>query len=237
MYFPLNTLDLNKQSILNANVPLIDASHLLWQRLEKVGAELKGTQDQFPVYFSNGEIWQIEYRVRKGYTAAGACDLGAFTLLNAVKRGDGHPFWKSVGLPGVPMFWGASSIVTCKGKLLLGLKKEGKQFGGQITPPAGIVEQKDFDAGGTLEDVLIRAALRELREETNGIVTAKPEQVTKVETFVEEARCKQQAFVYVELNDLPDLPEDGIYDEFEHMGFYGFSTEGWAALRHAGGLK
>lgn len=230
-------IDPNHSPHLPVSDTVITPAHPLWKRLEGQ-ALLKGDDHLFPVHFSSGDVWKIEYRVRHGYTRASACDLGGFTLLDAFLAGDSHPFWRSVGLPGVPMLWGASSIVTWRDRVLLGLKKPGLQFGGLLTPPgSGIVDVQDFEQGGTLRDILIRAALRELKEETNERLILSPAQVSHFETTVEQARCKWQAFVHIQLDELPELPEYGDYDEFEYLRFMGFSSEGWHALQAIRGTR
>jgi 8-oxo-dGTP pyrophosphatase MutT (NUDIX family) len=215
---------------------VINPSHALWKRMEKTGAVLKGDRNLFPVQFGN-KVGSITYNVRRPYTEGGAINLGEHTLLDAIKKGDEHPFWGSVGLSGVPYLWGTAAIVYRKTddglEVLLGVKQFRTKsvtavYAGQLTPPAGIVEFEDFDTSSSLSDALINGALRELFEET-GLMLATAN-VEDVSTFIDVGRCKQQAFVMIELPAKAPRP-DTVSPELTEIGFYNMSDPK-AILKH-----
>ncbi len=210
---------------------LIDVSHPLWKRLQAAGARLSGDTSVYPVQFGE-EVGNITYRVRHAFQYAGDCDLGGYTLLAAIKAGDAHPFWREVGLPGVPYLWGSAAIVyylaeqsdgSPIARVLLG-KKLPKSlmvpatFANTLTPPAGIVDFGDFEDCLSLEDALIKAAMRECHEET-GLDLENLGQLQGIRTFREEVRCKQQAFVFFQLDAPAEIP-GGTEPELIECDFY-----------------
>jgi len=232
MYSSLTT-DLGIRFSLTEQV--IDANHQLWQRLAQAGAKLKGDETTFPVVFGN-QIAQITYQVHRGYTEAGQIDLGGYTLLDAILAGSEHKFWEEVNLPGPLGLWGTAAIVIANDQILLGKKAEKTKdvsavFAGTWTPPAGIVDVQDL-AFRTLKEALIAGALRELREET-GLQFNQDDLLSSptVQVFFEQARCKQQAFVFCHLNGLPNEIPGGTEFEFSDKGFFGFSPEATQALQ------
>jgi len=230
-FVPLD-VDLNTTFTLDDR-PHITQEHPLWRRLKQAGAELKGNQNTFPAHFlpTDGRpstVGIIDYHVRRPFTESGNRQVGMdYSLLDAVRAGDSHPFWAEVNLPGVPYFWGAAAIVYRQNtagrvEMLCGVKLPRTKavqavYANQLVNPAGMVETEDFDIAENLGQVFVKAALRELYEETG--LNLNQTHVAAVETYLDLKRCKQQSYVLCPMPERSS-PLDEISPELKEIGFY-----------------
>ena len=215
--------------------PILDASSQLWRSLSDAGAELVGDRSLFPYVTPEGVVGRVTYRVRRGFIDNPELDLGGFTLADAVAAGAEHPFWAEVGLAGPPEFWGAAALVLIGDRVLIGEKRaetdEGVEstFGGTSTVPAGIVDVGDFRAGEPLSRAFVRAAIRELEEETG--LSATPDDVEEIRVYLERPRVKQQAFVRFALTSADWRGRAEVSEnEFHSLRLVRFSREALKAL-------
>lgn len=228
MYLPLN-INLDMEVAIDERL-LVDQAHPLWQRLMAAGAKPVG-DDRLAAMQVRDRIGRIPYCVRRGLIESADLQIDpSVTLLDALLAGDMHPFWRQVGLDGVPYLWGAATVIytrTADGVLLLLGEKLGQTdhglpatFGGLWSSPSGIVETDDFVHFPCLRDGLIYAAIREMNSETSleGLYVGDSRLNVQhhghecavrceVGVFIEMARCKPQAFVIFQVD--PSLLLDG----------------------------